>query len=103
MNTILTRAKSLAALVGGIATALLGIYADGDLGKTLTVIAAACTAIGVYAVPNADPAGAHQDESVQPPTRRRGQRGATTAETVLIVLGILALIVLVSWYFHPHR
>ena len=45
-------AKALAALVSGIATALLGIYADGPAGEVLTVVVAVCGAVIVYAVPN---------------------------------------------------
>lgn len=65
----LSRLKAYAALIGGVATALLGIYSDGDLGKTLTVVAAIATAVATYAVPNKDPKGKRQRESVQPPEK----------------------------------
>lgn len=51
---VLSSLKAYAALVGSIATALLGIYADSSLGHTLTVIAAVCTAVGTWAIPNVD-------------------------------------------------
>lgn len=60
--------KAYAALIGSIATALLGVYAaDTELGKILTVVAIVATVVATWAVPNLDPAGDNQDESVQPP------------------------------------
>lgn len=47
-------AKAIAALVSGIATALLGIFADGTAGEVLTVVVALCGAVLVYALPNRD-------------------------------------------------
>ena len=52
MSNVLHYAKAIAALVSGVATALLGIYADGSVGEALTVIVAVCGAVTVYAVPN---------------------------------------------------
>lgn len=49
-------AKMYAALVGAIATALLGVFAaETDAGKVLTVIAVIATAMGTWAIPNAEP------------------------------------------------
>ena len=67
----LSRLKAYAALVGSVCTALLGLYGDSDFAHTLTVIAALATAVATYAVPNRDPKGKRQKESVQPPERRR--------------------------------
>ena len=48
-------AKAYVALVGSIATALLGIYAaDTSVGQVLTVVAVVATAFGTWAVENAD-------------------------------------------------
>lgn len=63
--------KAYAALVGSICTALLAIYADGEVGKILTAVSVVATVVGTWAVPNLDPAGRRQDESVQPPDRIR--------------------------------
>lgn len=46
-------AKSYAALIGAIATALLGVYtADTEVGKILTVVSVIATAVVTWAVPN---------------------------------------------------
>jgi FtsH-binding integral membrane protein len=48
-------AKAYAALVGSVATALLGVYAaDTPVGKVLTVLAVVATAFGTWAVENAE-------------------------------------------------
>ena len=52
IGDVLYVAKAIAALVSGLATALLGIFTDGDAGTVLTVIVALCGAVIVYAVPN---------------------------------------------------
>lgn len=65
----MTTAKAYAALIGSIATALLGVYAaDTPAGKILTVLSVVATAFATWRIPNKDPEGEHQDESVQPPT-----------------------------------
>ena len=49
----LEAAKAYVALAGAIATALLGIYGpETPVGHWLTVIAAVCTAVATFAVPN---------------------------------------------------
>lgn len=51
----LPAAKSWAALVGAVVTALLGAVApDTQLFQVLTAVAAVATAVAVYRVPNAD-------------------------------------------------
>lgn len=68
MTNILATAKAWAALVGAVLTALVGTLTPDDAGyRTLTVVLAVVTAIAVYGVPNKDPQGDRQDESVQPP------------------------------------
>ena len=48
-------AKAYVALIGSIATALLGVYAaDTTVGQVLTVVAVIATAFGTWATPNAD-------------------------------------------------
>lgn len=68
MNAVVPYLKAYAALVGAIATALLGVYtADTEVGRVLTVVSVVATAVVTWAVPNLDPRARHQDESVQPP------------------------------------
>ena len=68
----------LKAIVGFIAPGVVALVAamqDGSPGNSditsgeWVAIAAACilTSAGVYAVPNKDPRGKHQEESTQPP------------------------------------
>ena len=45
--------KAVVAVVGAAVTAALGLGLDGTVQKVLTIVAAAVTAIGVYAAPNA--------------------------------------------------
>lgn len=46
-------AKLYAALIGSVATALLGVFAaDSTAGQVLTVVAVVATAVGVWAAPN---------------------------------------------------
>lgn len=71
MNAVVPYLKAYAALIGAIATALLGVYAtDTTAGQVLTVVSVIATAVVTWAVPNLDPAARHQDESVQPPEHR---------------------------------
>lgn len=51
----LEAAKAYVALVGTIATALLAVFtADTTVGKVLVVVSIVATAIGTYAMPNAE-------------------------------------------------
>ena len=50
----LNAAKAYVALLGSIATALLGVFAaDTTVGQVLTVVAVVATAVATFAVPNA--------------------------------------------------
>lgn len=51
--------KAYVALIGSIATALLGVFTgDTTVGQILTVVAVIATAVATYQFPNADvPAG----------------------------------------------
>jgi hypothetical protein len=70
---ILTRAKAYAALLGLVVTYLLGsIPADTRLHQILVLVGGLATVVATYSVPNKDPKGTHQAESVQPPNA--GQR-----------------------------
>jgi hypothetical protein len=52
-DVVLRNAKAWTALVGAVVTALLGTVApDNDAYQWLTALAAVCTAIATYAVPN---------------------------------------------------
>lgn len=65
---VLANAKAYAALIGAICTGLLGVFAaDSVVGQVLTVVSIVATAVATWVVPNLDPAGKRQDESVQPP------------------------------------
>lgn len=56
MNTFLATAKTWAAFVGAILTALVGTLTPDDTGyRALTIALAVVTAIAVYRVPNARP------------------------------------------------
>lgn len=80
---ILVNAKMYAALVGSIATALLGTYAaDTPVGQVLTVVAVVATAIATWAVPNADApsVGAHREA------------GAIDLGTALVVITLLLIL-----------
>lgn len=68
LNRILASLKAIAALIGAVATALLAIYGpETDLGKWLVVASVVATGLVTYRVPNLDPQGELQAESVQPP------------------------------------
>lgn len=60
---ILASLKAVASLVGAIATALSLTYTDNE---TLTIIVIVATALVTWSVPNIDPEGRYQRESVQP-------------------------------------
>ena len=84
----LEAAKAYAALVGAIATALLAVYtSDTTVGKILTIVAVAATAVVTFKVPNRDPKALHQAESVQPPEAGYGE--------LSLVIGVLLVVILV--------
>jgi disulfide bond formation protein DsbB len=88
--------KAYAALVGAVATALLGLYAaDTQLGRILTVVAAVATAVATYAVPNLDPKAQHQDESVQPPKPTGGAQMGYADPVYLLLIVVILIVVLV--------
>ena len=73
-------AKAYVALVGAIATALLGIYGpDTQVGQVLTVVVAIATAIATFAVPNR-------------PSPTRNQAGAVSVVEVLLIVLVVAVI-----------
>lgn len=93
MNTILATAKTWAALVGALLTALIGSLTPEDPGyRALTIALALVTAFAVWRIPNVDPEARFQDESVQPPDR--GAIDAVTALVVAILAVILVYLVL---------
>jgi hypothetical protein len=95
----LEAAKAYVALVGAVATALLGIYGpETEVGHWLTVIVAVSTALATFAVPNRHPRAQHQSESVQPPRPEPRlpdpDRGHVDLATVLLLgvaVGLTAL------------
>lgn len=55
MKDALKYAKAIAAFVGSLTTALLGIYGpDTSFGAALVVVAAVATVVATYQVPNAE-------------------------------------------------
>jgi hypothetical protein len=67
---ILSRAKAYATLVGLLVTLVLGsIPADTRLHEILVFVGGLTTVFATYKVPNKDPKGLKQQESVQPPER----------------------------------
>jgi len=61
VNTHLTAAKAWVALIGAAVTALLGVLGPDDpLFKILTCVAAVCTAIATYVIPNTLPPSSSQ-------------------------------------------
>lgn len=89
-------AKAVIAVIGATLTAVLVAFPDDpDVQKWGAIVSAFLTAVGVYFVPNLDPAGEHQAESVQPP-----ERGALDAgQAVLIALLVVLLLVVlgIAW------
>lgn len=51
---VLSSLKAYVALILGIATALTGIYTDGQVGHILTIVIAVGTAIATWLTPNLD-------------------------------------------------
>lgn len=94
MEKIAPYAKSIvAALVAGLG-ALGTALTDGGVSAQEWVAVASATLVGlgvVFGVPNADPAGDHQDESVQPPRNEEGSTLVTVLVVVALILGIVFL------------
>lgn len=94
MNKIAPYLKSL---IGALVAGLSSLYQalDNEVVTSQEWVAVAmATLVGlaaVFAIPNRDPRGTHQDESTQPP-----ERGAYDAlyllVAVLVVLAILAIV-----------
>lgn len=88
MNEI-GKAKAYAALIGGIVTALLGtIPPETKVWQILTFVAAVCTAIATFAVPN------------KPKGVARDQAGQVDALTILLVLTTANTVALTILLFH---
>ena len=69
MKSITPYSKAIVSILGALVVAVMQAFPDNNgVQQWGSIIAALVTALAVYAVPNADPAGTHQDESVQPPT-----------------------------------
>ena len=82
MDHVLAYAKAYAALVGSVATALLGIYAaDSQVGKLLTVVAAVCSAVAVARIPNT-------------PATERGEDGVADVGLLFLVLTFVGVVLL---------
>lgn len=70
MSKVSPYAKALiGAVVAGLNVLYQALDADGISGQEWVAVAIAVLTTGgvVFGVPNADPAGEHQDESVMPP------------------------------------
>ena len=69
MTSLKPYAKAIVAVVGAIVTGLTQVFPDSpDVSRWCAFVMSVLTVAAVYLVPNADPTGTHQDESVQPPT-----------------------------------
>lgn len=61
-------AKAIVAILGAVVVAVMQAWPDDPgVQQWGGIVTSLLTAIAVYAVPNKDPEGEHQDESVQPP------------------------------------
>lgn len=68
MKDISPYAKTAVAILGAVLTAVMTQFPDNAAVQQWgPIVAALLTAVGVYAVPNKDPEGSHQQESTQPP------------------------------------
>ena len=69
MSSIKPYSKAMVAIVGAVVTGLTQVFPDNpDVSRWCAFVMSVLTVAAVYLVPNADPAGTHQAESVQPPT-----------------------------------
>ena len=63
--------KAIVAILGAVLTAVVTQFPDNEAVQQWgPIVSALLTALAVYAVPNKDPQGTHQDESVQDPAQR---------------------------------
>jgi peptidoglycan/LPS O-acetylase OafA/YrhL len=68
MDSIKPYSKAIVSILGALVVAVMQAFPDSTAVQQWgSIVAALVTAIAVYAVPNADPAGTHQAESTQPP------------------------------------
>lgn len=107
-TAVLPYLKTYAALVGAIATALLGVFAaDTTVGQVLTVVSVIATAVVTWAVPNVDTSAAYYNPeggnrkilgkaAMSPMAPRKREDGRAdllyVLVVVLVVLVILALV-----------
>lgn len=83
----------LKAIVGALIAGLGSLYQAADAGgvsaqEWIATAIATLTALGVvWGIPNIDPKGKHQDESVQPP--ERGEIGVLEAMMFLALLIVI--------------
>lgn len=82
IDHVLASAKAYAALVGAILTAVITSSAT-PLPSWVGIIAAVCTAVATYAVPNT---------AAAPRRVRRDERGSVDILTALILLGVVLLL-----------
>jgi hypothetical protein len=88
LANVLANAKAYAALIGSVATALLGITAgNSQIGAVLTVVLAVCTAVATWTVPNSAPVPV------------KTQAGEVSLLTVL--LGVVLVLVVLLLLGHP--
>lgn len=86
----LTRAKAYAVLVGLLVTLVVGeIDVSTRLHQWLVLLGGLATIVATYQIPNKDPRGTHQDESVMPPEAGQGE--------AFWFLGMAVIILLILW------
>ena len=73
MTSLKPYSKAVVAVVGAIVTGLTQVFPDSpDVSRWCAFVLSVLTVAAVYLTPNADPAGTHQAESVQPPQASLG-------------------------------
>lgn len=71
MSKVAPYTKTVVAILGAVLTAVMTQFPDNPAVQQWgPIVSALLTALAVYAVPNKDPEGTHQDESVQDPEQR---------------------------------
>ena len=68
MQSVKPYSKAIVSILGALVVAVMQAFPESAAVQQWgSIIAALVTAVAVYAVPNTDPSGTHQDESTQPP------------------------------------
>lgn len=105
MNKVLPYAKAIIAVLGAVVTTALVQFPDNlALRQWGPVVASLVTALSVYLVPNNDPLGQKQSESVQPPPAegilgKAREDGYGAVDLLLFVFIAIVIVWLLTWLF----